>query len=766
MFKYYYFLIIIIIISVFEVYSNNVGQIYSLETPDSKIIYFGPHQQGNSDTMHFVIQSYLADTTLIIGSVSPTFTIMPNPNSNPTEYYSGFDYGNFVYQINDFPFNLGENKLEDTIKIPFFSINGEPEGRREAMLIIGFVYIDDYGLSTTTTPLHADTFFLIGKNTTKYIDGYDDFVKFDSVFINQTSPVIRKLKVRNTYTTNIDAIRQEWNLISQQHTPHEFIIKEDEYKYPLTFYVGNTKVWNFGYSPKDTLPDTAEVRVIFIPNSNEPNKLDSVIARLYGVGVQQSFNVVQDSNCIVIGNIDTIDIGKIRVGTTKSAFVKLRNVGNINYELISQNIYDEINDTPVDCFQIETPFCKDNTTMKINDVDSFAISFIPDRKGNFIARYVLENDFKKRKISTNNINDYYKTIILKGIGVEPILQLEKDTIDFGNISYANANVECPTEKDTIITLFNIGNTELIINDIRTNNISTFKVNPTEISIPANSSLPIKITFISKQPEKIHNAILIFETRENILPQTITLFGKSIPPITASLSIPHLAVKPGTILEVPIELVNTIDNNAVSQYVSNYSIHLNYNPALLSYSNFITFGTASEGPNEFNINESDGNIEINCKKTSTLDSNTTLLKLHFHTFLGDKPTTEIAIGNAKLGINDVCDDYIKLELNNGSYSIDSICGLDYKLNNINPNKYSYSIVEDDLGHIEINFTLPFELSAQFSICNYLGNELMAENYFLPKGTYYKTISPTNFNTGIYYSIFRAGLFYKVLPFIKK
>ncbi|MCL2039223.1 MAG: hypothetical protein FWG85_02200 [Bacteroidetes bacterium] len=759
MFKYYNFLIIIFLFSAFGMYANNVGQVYAVEEPDSKIIYFGPLLKGNLDTMHFVVQSYLADTTLIIRNVSPTFILANSPNSNTSDDYFSFSFGDIINQMNNFPFNLDKNKLLDTIKIPFMALTEEPDGRREARLIIGFLYIDD---AESPTALYTDTFFLIAKNTSKYLDSYDDFVKFDSVFINQTNPVIKKLKVKNTYTTNINAITQNWNLISQQYTEQEFFIPDATY--PLTFYVGNNKEWDVGYSPQDTLPDTAEVRIIFIPNANEPSKLDTVITKLYGVGVQQSFNVVQDSNCVVVGNADTIDIGSIRVGTTKTAFVKLRNVGNINYGLVRQNIYDEINDISVDYFNIQLPFCKDTPSLKINDVDSFAISFRPDKKGNFIARYILENDFKDRKILSNNINDYKKIIILKGIGVEPILQLEKDTIDFGNVSYANANQDCPTKKDTIITLFNIGNAEIIINDIRTNN-PVFQVVPTNISIPASASAQIQITFNSNAPENLHNATLIFETNDNILTQKITLFGTSIPPIIASMSIPHISLKPGTILEIPIELVNNTDNSSVSQYASNFSISLNYNPALLSYNNYITFGTASEGCN-IEVNEfSNGNIEINGGKTSNLQQNTTLLKLRFRTFLGDKPTTEIAISNAKLGINDICDDYIKLNLNNGSYSIDSICGLEYKLNNIGRDKYDYSITKNDNENIEINFNLPFEIPVQLTICNYLGSEVLKENYFLPQGTYTKFVPLLPLNAGIYYTIFQAGLYYKVIPFIK-
>jgi len=63
-------------------------------------------------------------------------------------------------------------------------------------------------------------------------------------------------------------------------------------------------------------------------------------------------------------------------------------------------------------------------------------------------------------------------------------------------------------------------------------------------------------------------------------------------------------------------------------------------------------------------------------------------------------------------------------------------------------------------------LPFEINVHFSISNYLGNELHTEHYLLPQGTYSKTISLTEFTAGIYFAVFRAGLYYKMIPFMKK
>jgi hypothetical protein len=44
----------------------------------------------------------------------------------------------------------------------------------------------------TAIPVLLDTFYLIGKRTNLYVDGYDDFVDFDSIFINQKNPVNMK----------------------------------------------------------------------------------------------------------------------------------------------------------------------------------------------------------------------------------------------------------------------------------------------------------------------------------------------------------------------------------------------------------------------------------------------------------------------------------------------------------------------------------------------------------------------------------------------
>jgi len=216
------------------------------------------------------------------------------------------------------------------------------------------------------------------------------------------------------------------------------------------------------------------------------------------------------------------------------------------------------------------------------------------------------------------------------------------------------------------------------------------VEPIELSIPPYKDTTIKITFYATEPEQQYHTQLFFRTNAMSLPPVIDLLGNSIPPLAATLSMPYLAVKPGTLIEVPISLTSLIDNkSSVSQYFSTYSFDITYNPNLLIYENRITSGTASVGCFPDIAQIENGTLRISTTKPfSTFDSSTTLLILLFRTYLGDSPNTELAFNNAKIGINEMCDDYVKLSVLNGRYTIDSICGLDFKLNKLDGSTFQF------------------------------------------------------------------------------
>lgn len=740
--------------------SDKPAEILSLDYPNDKYIYFGVLRQGDSAFTSFILKNLKPEIPLQMLKKSPTLIRDISPNSS-----TDIDYLSFEIQAPlIFPIVLNQEKTTDILTMKFMATSSDSKGRKEARLRLGFTTLGD-----TVNTVFIDTFYLVGKYTELAIDGYDDYVIFDSVFIKQTKPITKIWKAKNTTKQSLNAVGQIYNLISTSIGKPFYV---EEKKYPITFAPGDNKIfnaWSIEYNPKYARNDTAMLKLLFNPKSDEPDKIDTAKVTIYGTGVEQYFEIVDTANCGIYSDtanyIDTIDIGKVRVDEQKTLKVTLRNMGNIKYGQKKQYIYDSVSDEVVDCFQITRKFCELNTKLDVTDKDYFEITFKPKYKGKFIARYILENDFKDRKIRSNNAHNYKKVYVLTGTGVEPILTLKQDTIDFGNVNYANSNIECLTEKDTIITLINSGNSELIINDIKIDD-PAFTAQPSDVLIPANSEMKIKVKFTADPPERALQAKLSFVTNERKPNNnSIVLFARSIPPIEAIISIPQLSNKPGTILDVPIFL-NVADKNTGSGYGNSYSLDLRYNPTMLEYTNKITLNTASEGCNVIVDPQERGLLKITTNKEfSYFLENKVLLILQFKTFLGNSDTTELALVKAKIG-NNSCKDFMKLNIQNGRYSIDSICGLGYKLNNVGAVQYNFNVIQNEISDNNIDFrvTLPFENDATVTIYNNLGDELFKESYLLSAGTFSKTLHFNNLHSGIYYLAFSSGLYQKVVPFI--
>ena len=769
-------------VSIQTVKSNEkVGKIVSVEFPDSddKRVYFGAFRQNNSSEMKFFMRNLNPSFPLLTRPTVPTYERTNTDNSDDQ-----FDMLMFKYEHNFTSPNPEEIILDESNPIRYISIffvtgGGDLVGRKESRVLIGFASPENPdGL------LHQDTFFFIGKYTEKFIDGFDDFVYFDSVFINQPQPIQKEWRVRNTVTEKLDVFDKKFTLLSSNISGNEFKI-DDEKTFPLTFFPGlttsdntNFRSWNFGYSPVDTRPDTAEFRLLFHPFPlTVPDSVDTVKVRLFGFGVEHFLKIIENTNCEIfydtvnfgnVNKIDTIDFGEVKVGSNKTAKVALRNIGTVNYRLKNQNIFENFSDEIVEYFSLKSSFCQNCNPLNISDSSVFEIEFSPNRRGNFTAKYVIENNFRDRKIKSNNPNDFRKTFVLRGVGVEPALRVTVDTVDFGNVSFANSNTECRTEKDTVITLRNVGNSELIISKIETDNDIAFQISPTTISIEPNSEANVRITFSSSSPERNITGSLFFTTNENgENTDTVRLIGRSIPPISAVISIPNLSNKPGTILNVPIYLTSASDfQSEVISYANSFNFLLSFNPTILSYTNWTTLNTAIAGilPKVESVSEGLLNISVK-KEFATFLSETTLIILQFRTFIGNEISTELTIENPKIG-NSVCDDFMNLQIQNGHYFIDSICGLPLKLNDISGLQYSFDLLSREINSnsLDFIFTLPFEIDVEISVYNSLGTEILSENYSnLSAGTFIKSL-PLNLHSGVYYTVFTSGLFRRVVPLI--
>ena len=125
---------------------------------------------------------------------APTFINTNSPNSSGNDFFS-FKVSNPT----TFPILLNNHKPTDTLTIDFTTEIQTEFGRKEIMLILGLTTMTD-----TINTVICDTFYLIGKKTKLAIDGYDDILTFDSVFIDQNTPISLEWKVKNTTNSELE----------------------------------------------------------------------------------------------------------------------------------------------------------------------------------------------------------------------------------------------------------------------------------------------------------------------------------------------------------------------------------------------------------------------------------------------------------------------------------------------------------------------------------------------------------------------------------
>lgn len=351
----------------------------------------------------------------------------------------------------------------------------------------------------------------------------------------------------------------------------------------------------------------------------------------------------------------------------------------------------------------------------------------------------------------------------------PTLQLSADTVHFGNINSTKNNANCPLQKDTTITLFNTGNQELRIYDMQSSNAMFQVETASPLSIPPNSSLPINISFSANNTPALYSAALVLHTNQTPQPEdTVWLLANALPPISADLTLPSMSAKPGTMINVPVIIGTdfTSDQQAIIDHVSTFDITLAFNPTLLVYNNEITGGTATAGCIVEATETGAGRLRIMTSKDAKFQPNDTLIILRFNTFLGNYRNTELSFVNAKFGISALCDDYISLTLHDGQYSIDSICGLDYKTGATN-GQFDYTIASGANSEtIDVAFTLPYAYKAQVAIYNAVGDVIDTYTYALPAGQHTQTLPVSHLQAGAFYSVFSCGLYRKVVPFVKQ
>lgn len=752
----YIILIFTFLLCSISIYSQSSGRIYHIEKPEADTIDFGMCLVGDSLRQIFVLDNN-GTNVLTIGSLDPTYLMGEAPN-HPFEFQE-FDKAEAT------PFNIPVQS-QRYLNI-YYRANPNlvqyPIGRKEAIMKVG-LYIDTVDKPTQNELVAFRQFYLIARKTNHNIDGFQKVISFDSVYVHPAEIIRKFWKVQNSSIFNLRVNNQKLIVKSKDSLLNEFI----SLTFPPIEFIGKFSQydWGISYQPENIGGDTAELLLFFNPNPNNPTIFDTCSATIIGFGVIQKLNI---DTFALIGDFkvsgDTIDIGEVWVNKSKKIRVPIKNEGNIPYGVSTQKLMNINNDDSSKSFSIRRKFMPDGSYLFPSETDNFEIEFFPDKRGNFIARYVIKSDIETRKIKGYPESALTKTYYIIGKGIEPEINLKVDSIDFGNVVI---HQDCPTTRDTIIYLANNGNTTLNIYNIILDPPppTPFRVNVGVNQIPPNSEIFVNIKFSTQgQPiDEEFKTTAIFVTNSTPPKDSlrIKLRAIGVKPSSTKLSIAKdIKSKPGRLISIPI----LVEKTRISRLAKSFEDTLVYNPNLLRFESEEIIGTASERKLYTKLEEFPqyGMLTISIKMPQNIyfGESDTLILLKFKTFLGDKISTPITFTNPQFG-DYICSKVLSSDISNGVFSLDSICGLELKTVPINIGMFRFENLTPNPANtkVEFNYEIPYEDKVNIELYNYYGEKVaqVFENV-LPAGSYKYTYYCENLPNGVYLCRFNSGIFYE-------
>ncbi len=721
------------------------GKVISEITPANKFINIGPVFINDSIFFDFYMINS-GEKDLYLQESFPTYIMglsELDPGETQFELYST--------KSPDLPIVIKKNiNNPDTLIIRFNSrdtIRSKP-GWHHANFQLGLAKFENF-LETVT----LDTFKLKAKKTKLFIDGFDDVINFDSVLINPGVEISYNWRLKNVIYDNVTLDRQIESVITQPASVKEIII--DKFDDNFVLYPKVILNYKVKYHPINKGIDTTLLKIQYhYDKITNPDSVNFAKVFITGTGVVQELSAIE-SNFNLIN--DTIDIGSIRAGTPTNIEVKIKNEGNLPFGSKSYTFYEDMTTNFDNRFAITEVLNKKNHHLLPDSISKLSFSFQSNEIGSFFTRLVIESDIIDRNIK--GLNNSHKTITyyIKGKVASPLMAFGNDTIDFGNVNLNN--IICESTQDTTLVIRNIGNETLRISNISVTPLfptSRFTISNNSLEIEPNKEGYININFIPLTSEfNAYTANLVINSNQPGKETTIiVLTAKSIPPVAANLLIPKdISAYPGNSVIIPVIIEN--DNKNAASFANSFKSQLIYDKSILEFTGIRTVGTATEGAvNSGDLNEIfekdyiDINLSMPIKSffKSGLD---TLFLLKFNTYLGVDNSSQIALINPKFG-DEKCEDILKLNISDGLFTTDSVCGLDKK---VGVSAKSFSIINQKYSQFENEYLINWEAKKsgilKISIYNYFGNLIKTENFIKNQnGLYNDRILLNELMTGVY------------------
>jgi len=736
------------------------------DTLDYDILFF----KDSPKILNFYIENLGKGDICIKDDQAPNF-FLGDDKANPRQFIE-FQAYNII-----FPFTITENS-----KPKLFPIKYEPQTDTSGDFRLGIktakIKFTLSNTDTTDTTTYTRSFYVRGWKTKDFLAKRDTLINFDSVLIGGYNPPTQ-WTLRNVSKTNVTVSKTS---IDTYIDSSAISINPD-----LQKTVNPNKLYsvNIDYQPQKLGWDSAKVTTYYSPNIDNAPDSNSVIIKGFGVKHDALISRLSQGRSVPI-SIDAdyrgINVNKVGLGYEDTVEVVFENTGNIpiHAKLVLKEFapkgpsYSSLDTAKVIIIPANSKTAKITLVVQPHDI------------GDINCTLELHTDIRSRV--RNKPTDSILRFEIKGIGQAP--RLTKDvgsTIEFEDIVV-------PSEKEIVcdsisrikkINITNNGNSDLIVSTpefLSSINNRDYDIFPkSRLTIKPNKSQSYLLSFLPKSStSSTSKDTLIFISNSvrdaNAKLQqrdTIFLSGNGIVPDSISLSIGKVKSAPSKKVLIPI----FIDSGSKSlTYASSFKTSILFDGSYaFRFDTVFTEGTATANSNILITKRTLGSsiqIELDIKsKSNAFVENPILANLVFDTYIAEPDKVNIITiknDSSKFGRGD-CPNFFKVNPpKSGSFTLDSVCGEGYTSFQNSKGGFVFDVYQA-MNHSEqalIHCSSPYDIPSKIFICSVQGGELL-ELYNGPMiSNEHKSIpfSTEFLSPGIYYCIFRAGIYTNCKPLI--
>jgi len=631
------------------------------------VMDFGVTLEGFPVRKTFYVVNHETEPVAILAtnSLAEPYYLIVNTRDVPPEHPRKEEF----YRIGGLPYHIPPGDTgEFEVEYGAFKNNPTfpPDVTAKALLELRVVLVRD-----SLGPAAFKRFLLQALKTRYAVASVVTEINFDSVYVNPApQPPSQQYPVTNASTLTIPVVAQGLKFLTSVVGDPEFVVPT----LPAPLLAPKDMLrWEVRYKPHNTGTDSAVFTIVYRPNPT--SNTDSLQVRLSGTGVVQHLQVDNASGMPppVTVRGDTIDFGDVNADGSggKTARIVVRNTGNINIGYDGESL--EGSPADVQAFTIQQKLMEGGSGIATNDTDTLQIVFNPVQGGVHEARYVVTSNLARRPIKGVPDGADRIVFVLRGFARKPRIDVVPGTVDFGAVVQQPA---CTPVSEQRLTISNTGNIILRIDSVTVEPFGAAVTCSPSTQIPAiavGASQEFVLRYAPLQPELLEASLVVHSSAIGS-PVRIPLAGSSVPADTLRVQVGSSSLRPGTLLQLPV----VVDGNKI-RMAQNSSLVLSFDPRQLRYRGSVTNKTASEGSQFLMDAEMPrGVVTIKQSANGSFKERDTFVVLLFDTYLGQNVSTELTLdaGTTKFG-NAGCDNIFTVETHSGTFSTDSICGLQYK-----------------------------------------------------------------------------------------